>query len=1056
MAHVIKLGYSNTNGASPNGLAGGEVAINTHPSTRKIWVGNGSGNQLVFNHADYAASGHNHDSAYAPIAHNASQTWVNNNFNNYSHPTGAGNKHIPTGGSSGQFLKYSSSGTAVWAADNNTTYTLASLGFTGATNANYFTYTHPTGAGNKHVPTGGSSGQFLKYSSSGTATWATPSYTTNTNTWRGISNSVTTVDAATSASSTAVKQAYDRSWPNTHRTVEAGGNTLASSETLEFKAGTNMAIAESGGEVTFTSTDTNTNTWRALGGNSDQAMRGDHGTSAYNHSIAAHAPSNANNYSHPTGAGNNHVPTGGSSGQFLKYSSSGVATWATPSYTSLSGYATTSYVTTQVNNLIASAPGALDTLNELAAAIGDDANYATTVTNALAGKLGSTAKAADSNLLDGVDSAVYLKSPSNVSGWTASNRNFSIRTGGAATGLHMEESDGTFGFQLYGDSGSYGFLDGEWAAWDIKKAASGNFEVDEGSGLKRVWNAGNVSAGTGISISGNTVTCTVTNTNTWRGISNAVDTVDAATSASLTAVKSAYDRAWPNTWRDLGTSSSTAYRGDHGLIAYNHSQASHAPSNANNYSHPTGAGNNHVPSGGSSGNFLKYSSSGVATWATPSYTTNTNTWRGISNAVDTVDAGTSASLTAVKTAYDRSWPNTWRGLGGTSSVGHRGDHGEAAYNHSISAHAPSNANNYSHPTGNGNNHIPSGGSSGNFLKYSSAGVATWATPSYTSDTNTWRGLGGTSSVGHRGDHGEAAYNHSISSHAPSNANNYSHPTGNGNNHVPSGGSSGQFLKYSSAGVATWATPSYTTNTDTWRNLGSTSSTAMRGDHGTSAYNHSIAAHAPSNANNYSHPTGAGNNHIPSGGAADKFLKWSSSGVATWEYDNQGVFSISCGWGLTGGTINAIGTVAHSSANGFKHIPSDGSSGQFLGYSSAGTAAWVGNPNTDTNTWRGISNSVSTVDAATSASLTAVKSAYDRSWPNTTYTASTGLYMSGTDVRHSDTSSQASSNNSGTTFIQDITLDGYGHVTAIGTGTASGGGTTTWNGLENMSALSYLP
>ena len=43
-------------------------------------------------------------------------------------------------------------------------------------------YVHPTSAGNKHIPTGGAAGQFLKYSSSGTATWATPSYTTNTDT----------------------------------------------------------------------------------------------------------------------------------------------------------------------------------------------------------------------------------------------------------------------------------------------------------------------------------------------------------------------------------------------------------------------------------------------------------------------------------------------------------------------------------------------------------------------------------------------------------------------------------------------------------------------------------------------------------------------------------------------------------------------------------------------------------------------------------------------------------------------------------------------------------
>ena len=58
MANVIKLGYSNTSGHTPDSLAGGEVGINTN--NRKIWVGNGSGNTLVFNHADYAAASHTH------------------------------------------------------------------------------------------------------------------------------------------------------------------------------------------------------------------------------------------------------------------------------------------------------------------------------------------------------------------------------------------------------------------------------------------------------------------------------------------------------------------------------------------------------------------------------------------------------------------------------------------------------------------------------------------------------------------------------------------------------------------------------------------------------------------------------------------------------------------------------------------------------------------------------------------------------------------------------------------------------------------------------------
>lgn len=48
--------------------------------------------------------------------------------------------------------------------------------------------------------------------------------------------------------------------------------------------------------------------------------------------------------------------------------------------------ATTAFVRTEVSNLVASAPAALDTLDELAAALGDDANFATTVTNSLSAK----------------------------------------------------------------------------------------------------------------------------------------------------------------------------------------------------------------------------------------------------------------------------------------------------------------------------------------------------------------------------------------------------------------------------------------------------------------------------------------------------------------------------------------------------------------------------------------------------------------------------------------------------------------------------------------------
>ncbi|MEZ5853138.1 MAG: hypothetical protein R3D68_21095 [Hyphomicrobiaceae bacterium] len=59
--------------------------------------------------------------------------------------------------------------------------------------------------------------------------------------------------------------------------------------------------------------------------------------------------------------------------------------------------ATTAFVAAAVSALINGAPGALDTLSELATALGSDANFSTTVTNALAGKLAIAANLSDLN-----------------------------------------------------------------------------------------------------------------------------------------------------------------------------------------------------------------------------------------------------------------------------------------------------------------------------------------------------------------------------------------------------------------------------------------------------------------------------------------------------------------------------------------------------------------------------------------------------------------------------------------------------------------------------------
>ena len=119
------------------------------------------------------------------------------------------------------------------------------------------------------------------------------------------------------------------------------------------------------------------------------------------------------------------------------------------------GVATEGYVTTQISNLVASAPGTLDTLNELAAALGDDASFSTTVSTALGNRL-----RIDTNA-QGLNSTQKANGRTNLGLGTASTSAttaFATATQGATADAALPKAGGTITGNLTLDGFGAGYL----------------------------------------------------------------------------------------------------------------------------------------------------------------------------------------------------------------------------------------------------------------------------------------------------------------------------------------------------------------------------------------------------------------------------------------------------------------------------------------------------------------------------------------------------------------------------------------------------------------------
>ena len=323
---------------------------------------------------------------------------------NYIHPTTPGYRHIPAGGAEGQILKYKDDGEAEWVDETNTEYEEATPQKAGLMSASDKTklngiasgannYTHPTTAGNKHIPAGGAAGQILQYESDGTAKWATPAETSydlatpdtnglmsatdkekldgiaaNANNYTHpvheektngfykltVDNQGHVTDAVAVAKSDITNlgiPAQDTTYQNASSdsaglmspddkskldNIAADANNYTHPSFTQRAAGLYKVTVNNQGHVTdavaVTKSDItalgipgqDTNTTYEVATTSNAGLM-----SAADKKKLDGIADNANKYTHPNTPGNKHIPAGGSEGQILQYESDGTAKWAT-------------------------------------------------------------------------------------------------------------------------------------------------------------------------------------------------------------------------------------------------------------------------------------------------------------------------------------------------------------------------------------------------------------------------------------------------------------------------------------------------------------------------------------------------------------------------------------------------------------------------------------------------------------------------------------------------------------------------------------------------------
>ena len=533
----------------------------------------------------------------------------------YTHPTTTGNKHIPSGGSSGQILRWSADGTATWGADNNTTYTAG-------TGISISTANAISNSGVRSISTGTSNGT-ISVNTNGTSVnvsvkgLGSAAYTAST-AYDAAGAANTAESNAKSYTDTAIANLVD-SAPSTLNTLNELAAALGDDKNFATTVANNIADKVSKSETGVQTIAGGL----VIGATSTSGLSGTGKgrimfTGQTNPLIGLQAVDANNNLKTPyfiqSVASDDKLYIGPTSAKALSFDSEG--NMISPANLSVGG--------------TISEGGTLLSAKYAAKSHGTHVSYGTSATavgkTAAAGTASTVSRSDHTHSLSksAVTTALGYTPPT-----TDTNTAHSHSAGVGLTGSGNAGTSGTYTYKVNLVNEAVASNAASYTAGGTSKFYAVQLDKNNKLGVYVPWTDNNTTytftnkattlawgtQSTIATIGGVDITVTMpanpnTNTHYTTGITAGATgtTSNSATTNGNTFIKIKDDSTHRGQVKIVGSGATTVTSDANGVITIS------STDNNTVYTHPTSAGNKHIPSGGSSGQILRWSAAGTATW----------------------------------------------------------------------------------------------------------------------------------------------------------------------------------------------------------------------------------------------------------------------------------------------------------------------------------------------------------------------------------------------------------------------------------------------------------